>query len=229
MRPGERPAARLDELLEVSRGAEANTTPAEAIAALLAGRALGSSVLRGQPRCVVVFTLRADFFGAFMESSLWTDRRGRISRVEVGPLRGEALCEAIVRPARDLGVDVEPALIERLLADAGSKPRVLPLLQETLASSPPPTRATRASMRPAIGRHRVFVSALWETMRIRRCSLDDFKARLVAAHRAQLLSLARADLVAAMPAAVVTASQIEPDRGVQFHFVIDPQARDAWA
>lgn len=79
------------------------------------------------------------------------------------------------------------------------------------------------------GSHKVFVSALWETMSIRRCSLDDFKARLIAAHRAQLLSLARADLVAAMPAAVVAASQIEPDRGVQFHFVIDPKARDAWA
>jgi hypothetical protein len=160
MRPGERPAARLDELLEVSRVAEAIATPAEAVAALLAGRALGSSVLividqleelftladaderarfqgtlralRDAPRCVVVFTLRADFFGAFMESPLWTDRRGRISRIEVSPLRGDALCEAIVRPARDLGIDVEPMLLQRLLADAGSEPGVLPLLQETL-------------------------------------------------------------------------------------------------
>ncbi|HEX7837219.1 MAG TPA: hypothetical protein VF469_07130, partial [Kofleriaceae bacterium] len=160
MRPGERPAVRLDELLEVSHGGEASAAPADAIAALLAGRAIGSSVLividqleelftladagererflitlralRDEPRCVVVFTMRADFFGAFMESPLWTDRRGRISRVEVGPLRGEALCEAIVRPARDLLVDVEPGLIERLLADAGSEPGSLPLLQETL-------------------------------------------------------------------------------------------------
>ncbi len=157
-RPGEQPAARLGELLEVSDGRLA--APADAIAALLTGRAVSASVLilidqleelftladtgereqflsaleglRAAPRCVVVFTLRADFFGAFMESRLWTERRGRISRVEVAPLRGQALNEAIVRPARDLGVGVEPELIERLLADAGSEPGVLPLLQETL-------------------------------------------------------------------------------------------------
>jgi hypothetical protein len=68
-----------------------------------------------------------------MESPLWTDRKGRISRVDVGPLCGEALREAISRPAHAVGVHVEPALIERLLADAGSEPGSLPLLQETLA------------------------------------------------------------------------------------------------
>ena len=158
MRPGEQPAARLGELLEVLRGGLA--TPAGAIAALLARRAPGASVLividqleelftlasadereqflaalralRAEPRCVVVFTLRADFFGAFMESPLWTDRRGRISRIEVGPLRGEALREAIVRPARDLGVLPRARAVERLLADAASEPGMLPLLQETL-------------------------------------------------------------------------------------------------
>jgi CHAT domain len=160
MRPSERPAMRLDGLLEVVCGEETNRAPMDAIALLLAGRASGTSVLividqleelftlagasererfvetlralRDEPRCVVVFTMRADFFGAFMESPLWTDRRGRISRIEVGPLRSAVLCEAIVRPARDLGVHVEPELVERLLADAGSEPGVLPLLQETL-------------------------------------------------------------------------------------------------
>ncbi|HWO25674.1 MAG TPA: hypothetical protein VNO30_43345 [Kofleriaceae bacterium] len=158
MRPGERPAARLGELLEIS-GRE-RAAPAGAVAALLAGRALNASVLilidqleelftladagereqflhelaslRAEPRCVIVFTLRADFFGAFMESSLWTERDGRISRIEIAPLRGKALREAIVTPARNLEVSVEPALIEQLLADAGSEPGVLPLLQETL-------------------------------------------------------------------------------------------------
>jgi WD40 repeat protein len=158
MRPGEHPAARLGELLEVS-GADV-PTPADAIAVLLAGRARSAAVLividqleelftladpgekeqflialralRAEPRCVVVSTLRADFFAAFMESPLWTGRRGRPLRIEVDPLRGEALCEAIARPARDVGVVVEADLIERLRADAGSEPGVLPLLQETL-------------------------------------------------------------------------------------------------
>jgi len=154
MRPGERPAARLVELLELSHPAH---PPAAAVAALLAQRAPGASVLividqleelftladpgererfwlawrvlRDEPRCTVIFTLRADFHGAFMESPLW---HGRLSYLGVGPLRGEALCQAIVNPARDVGVHLEPELVERLLADAGSEPGVLPLLQETL-------------------------------------------------------------------------------------------------
>lgn len=158
MRPGEHPATRLGELLEAPD--RELTALAEVIATLLAGRAASSSVLividqleelftlagahereqferafrslREVPRCVVVSTLRADFFGAFMESLLWTGRRGRPSRIEVDPMRGEALLPAIVRPASDLGVHVEPELIGRLLDDAGAEPGVLPLLQETL-------------------------------------------------------------------------------------------------
>jgi hypothetical protein len=154
MRPGERPATRLGEVLELSHPAR---TPADAVAALLVQRAPGASVLividqleelftladpgererfwlawcalRAEPRCVVVFTLRADFHGAFMESPLW---HRRLSYLSVGPLRGEALCEAIVHPARDVGVRLEPELVTQLLADAGSEPGVLPLLQETL-------------------------------------------------------------------------------------------------
>jgi hypothetical protein len=158
MRPGEHPAARLDALLEISGRTLA--TPADAVAALLEGLAESSKVLividqleelftlanagerapflralealSAAPRCVVVYTLRADFFGAFMESPLSARRPGRLSRIEVYPLRGEALHAAISRPADDLGVSVEPELLERLLADAGAEPGVLPLLQETL-------------------------------------------------------------------------------------------------
>ncbi|HEX7837192.1 MAG TPA: CHAT domain-containing protein, partial [Kofleriaceae bacterium] len=154
MRPGERPAARLGELLELSDPA---LTPADAVAPLLAQRAPGASVLividqleelftlaepgererfwlawralRAEPRCAILFMLRADFHGAFMESPLW---HGRLSYLGVGPLRGEALRQAIVTPARDIGVHLAPELVERLLADVGSEPGVLPLLQETL-------------------------------------------------------------------------------------------------
>jgi hypothetical protein len=154
MRPGEHPAARLGELL----GEPA--PPANAVAALLAHHTPDKLVLivvdqleelftlaepierelfldalqglRAEDRCVVVFTLRADFFGTFMESPLWTENQRRISRVEVGPLRGKLLRDAIVQPAARLGVQLEPALIERLLADVGTESGVLPLLQETL-------------------------------------------------------------------------------------------------
>jgi conflict system STAND superfamily ATPase/CHAT domain-containing protein len=158
LRPGEQPAARLGQALEVPAGE--GLAVANHVAALLAHHAPSVSLLlvvdqleelftlanagerarfldalralRAERRCAVVFTLRADFFGALMESTLWAERRGQLSRVEVSPLHDEALREAIALPARAVGVTVEPELIERLVADAASEPGILPLLQETL-------------------------------------------------------------------------------------------------
>lgn len=159
MRPGEQPARRLAEALDTPPGEQFRA--AEAIAALLTHRSRDSSVLlvvdqleelftlastterdaflsalrglRSECRCSVVVTLRADFFGALMESTLWPEKqREQLSRVEVSPLRGDALREAITGPAHDVGVDVDPELVERLLADAASEPGKLPLLQETM-------------------------------------------------------------------------------------------------
>jgi len=154
MRPGEHPTARLREVLDAPEG-----ELADAIAALLAHRAdrtwvlividqleevftLASNeeratflptlrALRGAPRCAIVFTLRTDFLEACMKSPLWPERR-RFSHIPVVPLRGEALRDAIACPARDQGVEIEPELVERLLAEAGTEPGILPLLQETL-------------------------------------------------------------------------------------------------
>lgn len=92
--------------------------------------------------------------------------------------------------------------------------------------------ATRVPESGRFGSRKVFVSAVWEALTAAeraRQNLDGFKAQLFAAHRAQLLSLARADLVAAMPTALVEASEMEPDRGVTFHFVVDRQAPDMWS
>ncbi len=155
MRPGEHPSARLREVLEAPDG-----ELAAAIGRLLEHRARSASVLivldqleelftlasaeereaflpalralRDEPRCVIVFTLRADFLETCMKSPLWPERRGRFAHIHVVALRGEALREAIARPAQDLGVPVEPGLVERLLAHAGSEPGALPLLQEVL-------------------------------------------------------------------------------------------------
>jgi WD40 repeat protein/serine/threonine protein kinase len=174
LRPGEHPAARLAEALEGELAA-----PARAVEALLARDAPSAAILlvvdqleelftlasgderstflaalrtlRAESRCVLLFTLRADFYGAFMESPLWADLGGRISRIEVAPLRGAALRAAIERPARDLGVSFEPELVERLLADAASEPGILPLLQETMIQ-------------------------LWDRRRLRLLTLADYQA-----------------------------------------------------
>jgi len=86
--------------------------------------------LRRVGRCVVVLAARADFFGDIMTSVLWPISRGE--RVEIAPLRGRALREAITRPAENVGVYLEAVLRERLLHDAGEEPGALSLLQETM-------------------------------------------------------------------------------------------------
>ena len=89
-------------------------------------------VLRGDARVALVFTLRADFYASLMESALWTDLDGHLSRLDVGPLRGDKLRIAIEAPAQALGVYLEPVLVERLLHDVADEPGALPLLQDTL-------------------------------------------------------------------------------------------------
>src|SRR5579859_2056045 len=86
--------------------------------------------LRADPRCTLLLTLRADFYPDLMTSDLWPVASRE--RLDIAPLDRTALREAIARPAEQVGVTLEPALIERLLADAADEPGSLPLLQETL-------------------------------------------------------------------------------------------------
>jgi formylglycine-generating enzyme required for sulfatase activity len=86
--------------------------------------------LRGVRDCLAVLTLRADFYPELMHSELWPVAEAE--RLEVVPPRPAALRQAIEQPARQRGVYLEAALVERLLADAAREPGVLPLLQETL-------------------------------------------------------------------------------------------------
>ena len=78
------------------------------------------------------------------------------------------------------------------------------------------------------GTCKVFLAAAHAALRGEGAvNLEAFKRRMVAAHRAGLLVLARADLVAAMPRATVAASEVSED-GAEFHFVLDEAARDPW-
>ncbi|HEX6293122.1 MAG TPA: TIR domain-containing protein [Herpetosiphonaceae bacterium] len=153
MRPGKQPTKTLVELLagDVSRHAELVATalarpPAAQrlllvidqfeelftqaergeqmrfIAALLS--------LRSYENCVLLITMRADFYPELMSSTLWPVLPSQ--RLEVAPLRGPALREAIQYPAASVGAYLEPALVERLIADGHDEPGVLPLLQETM-------------------------------------------------------------------------------------------------
>ncbi|MFN6338972.1 MAG: TIR domain-containing protein [Cyanobacteriota bacterium] len=78
----------------------------------------------------LLLTVRADFYAELMRSPLWNDIQA--SRLEITPLDESGLREAIEKPAEMVGVYVETALVERLIADAAGEPGALPLVQETL-------------------------------------------------------------------------------------------------
>lgn len=159
MRPGERPVERLAKLLETTPAALRETPVGVIGAAIARAPAAERAVifidqleelftnahgedrdammaalraLRREPRCVLIFALRADFFGTLLDSELGAELAGRLTPVVVAPLRGDALAEAIRGPAQRAGVHLEPRLCDRLIADAADQPGVLPLLQETL-------------------------------------------------------------------------------------------------
>lgn len=78
------------------------------------------------------------------------------------------------------------------------------------------------------GDQKVFVAAIWRVLhrdpRFSGMSMETFKRHLVDANRRGLLSLARADLVAAMDPSEVELSEIRDDIAT-YHFVRDPGVR----
>ena len=97
------------------------------------------------PTVTVVLVLRADFFPELMASELWPIEPAQ--RLEVAPLLGDRLIEAIVEPARQQGVRVDSDLIERLRSEVSDEPGALPLLQETLVLLWERRRGRRLSLR----------------------------------------------------------------------------------
>jgi hypothetical protein len=86
--------------------------------------------LRQVKACALIVTLRADFYPQLMHSALWPLTEGE--RLELAPLRGALLRRAIEQPARDVGVELEPELLDQLMIDAADEPGALPLLQEMM-------------------------------------------------------------------------------------------------
>jgi hypothetical protein len=113
----------------------------------------------------------------------------------------------------------------------GHEPRAHADMPHATAHAPPrgPSliEAVRSAARDAcdgvFGDRKVFISRVWDALRATPAwsglALDDFKARLVSAHRKRELELARADLVAAMDPTLVSASETRTD-GATFHFII---------
>lgn len=152
LRPGSKPMNQLESLLKFD-----HTHPAESIDLLLFDQGANSKLLLiidqfeelfsldSDPEEVfqksiksllqatnlyLVITVRADFYAEIMRSPLWNEIQS--SRLEITPLKDSGLRDAIEKPAELVGVFVEPALVERLIADAAGEPGALPLVQETL-------------------------------------------------------------------------------------------------
>ncbi|GAB4119266.1 MAG: hypothetical protein OHK0050_26970 [Roseiflexaceae bacterium] len=140
-RPGSNPLERLAEATKAPADAPAEqhlllfvdqfeelftTTPAEQRGPFVA--ALDHAL--EQHHATLLIAMRADFYPDLMNSPLWPIDPSE--RIEVAPLRGDALRIAIEQPAKDVGVRLENGLVDRLLSDAADEPGVLPLIQETM-------------------------------------------------------------------------------------------------
>ncbi len=86
--------------------------------------------LIGRPNLHILLTVRADFYPELMGCSLWPAIRA--NRLDLPPLGRAELAVAIVQPAAQVGVTVDPRLVEQLTGDAAGESGALPLVQECL-------------------------------------------------------------------------------------------------
>jgi WD40 repeat protein/class 3 adenylate cyclase/energy-coupling factor transporter ATP-binding protein EcfA2 len=92
---------------------------------------LHAAVVDPRSRVRVIITLRADFY----DRPLLYGEFGELVRQHTAvvlPLTGEELSEAVVGPARNVGVKVEQQLVSAIISDVNSQPGTLPLLQYAL-------------------------------------------------------------------------------------------------
>ncbi|MDM8564312.1 TIR domain-containing protein [Candidatus Halobeggiatoa sp. HSG11] len=81
--------------------------------------------------CSLIITVRDDFYSNLLGLPYW-DKIENHCIENVLPLTPDGLREAIEEPAKQVGVYIEDALVERLVNDAALEPGFLPLVQQTL-------------------------------------------------------------------------------------------------
>ena len=93
--------------------------------------ALVAAATDERSRIRILLTLRADFFDQPLRYSDFAEVM-RLSVLPVGPPTDDGLARAIAQPARDVGVDLEPGLVTRIVDDVKDEPGGLPLMQYAL-------------------------------------------------------------------------------------------------
>ncbi|MEG5066693.1 trypsin-like peptidase domain-containing protein [Microcoleus sp. B3-A4] len=84
------------------------------------------------PRFRLVLVLRADFMEYALSYPRFADALQQFEPQLLGPMKPEELQDAIEKPAQLLGVQIEPGLTNRILADVNREPGNLPLLEFAL-------------------------------------------------------------------------------------------------
>jgi WD40 repeat protein len=94
---------------------------------------LGLLLEAAQPdgRCIVLITMRADFYPRITEYPALAEQVAN-HQLLVGALTKEGLTAAIEQPAFHKGLQFEPGLVSTILADVGGDAGALPLLQYAL-------------------------------------------------------------------------------------------------
>jgi WD40 repeat protein len=97
-------------------------------------RAFAQALVRalGRAPFTLLVTLRADFYSQIITVDRDLSDRLTPAQVNIGALTPQELRESITAPARLVGLEFEPGLVERILADVGSEPGHLPLVEFAL-------------------------------------------------------------------------------------------------
>jgi WD40 repeat protein/class 3 adenylate cyclase len=93
--------------------------------------ALADAANRPRGGVTVVLAIRADHYGRCAENPALAQLLGS-NHVLIGSMTGDEYRRAIEQPALRVGVHVEPALTEALVAEVGDEPGALPLLSTAL-------------------------------------------------------------------------------------------------
>lgn len=125
LHPGERLVIAIDQLEELFTGRVDDAECAEFLD-LLAALARDD-----ERRVFVICVLRADFYGRFHAYERFGELLSH-NHLLVAPMDHEELREAIERPAARAGLEVEPALVDALVAEVADEPGGLPLLSTAL-------------------------------------------------------------------------------------------------
>src|ERR1035437_4013908 len=125
LKPGDRLVVAVDQLEELFTVCEHEDERAAFL------DQLAMAACDTERRGLILVASRADFYGRCAAYTRFAELLSS-SHVLVGPMRREELAQAIELPAARAGLEVERALVERLVSDVAGEPGGLPLLSTML-------------------------------------------------------------------------------------------------